>query len=98
MDEHMRTLPRGEELRKALRDRGLATDGLPKNANYAPLETAMQGLLLDSLRDERDECALETQKALARFTGKLVRATWAVAFASGALIVASIVQVIVMLK
>ena len=93
----MPTLPQGEELKKALRDRGIATDGLEKNANYQPFEAAMQERLLEVMRDERDERAVKNAEALTRFTRKLVTATWAVALASGALILTSIAQILIML-
>ena len=47
--------PTGDELRKELEERKLSTLGLPRNANGAPMETAMQSLLAEHLRDERDE-------------------------------------------
>lgn len=57
----------------------------------------MQELLLAALRDEREERALTNAEALTRFTGKLVAATWAVAIASGALILAAVAQIVLTL-
>jgi hypothetical protein len=90
-------LPIGPELKKALDDRGISTNGLPRNANGAPMETAMQELLLGALREERENRALKNAEILTKFTGKLVMATWAVAIASGALILATVAQVVLTL-
>jgi hypothetical protein len=84
-------------LQKALDDRRISTHGLRRNANGGPMETDMQELLLAALRDEREERALANAEVLTRFTGKLVMATWAVAIASGALILATVMQVILTL-
>jgi hypothetical protein len=90
-------LPTGQELQKALDDRGISTHGLRRNANGAPMETDMQEILLAAIRDEREERALANAEALTRFTGKLVAATWAVAIASGALILATVAQIVLTL-
>jgi hypothetical protein len=88
----------GQELPKAARERGISTDELPRNAMGGVLESALQERFLEVLRDERDERAVENAEALTSFTRKLVRATWAVAIASGALIVTGVVQITVMLR
>jgi uncharacterized protein YfaQ (DUF2300 family) len=90
-------LPTGDALTKELSDRNISTAGLARNMNGAPMETAMQEVLLQVLRDERDERAVSSAEALTGLTGKLVTATWAVAIASGALILVSIAQIVVML-
>ncbi len=66
-------LPQGNELKKAMADRGISIDGLQKNANYQPFEAAMQERLLDVMRDEREERALSNTEALTRFTATLSR-------------------------
>jgi hypothetical protein len=63
-------LPRGEELKKALDDRGISTRGLTVSAAGQPMEAAMQERLLEVMRDENAE-------ALTRYTRNLVRANWA---------------------
>lgn len=93
----MPRLPQGNDLIKALADRGISIDGLQKNANYQTFEAAMQERLLDVMRDEREERALSNAEALTRFTRNLVKATWAVAIASGALILTSGAQIALML-
>lgn len=92
----MSTLPQGAKLKQALADRGISVDGLEKNANFAPFETAMQQRLLEVMRDEREERAIANAEVLTQLTGRLVSATWAVAIASGALIVTSLVQIFVL--
>jgi hypothetical protein len=94
----MQKLPQGAELKEALAGRGISTDGLQKNALHTTFEAAMQERLLDVMRDERDERALSNAEALTRFTRNLVRATWAVALASGALILASIIQIVMLAR
>lgn len=61
------------------------------------METDMQELLVAAIRDEREERALANAEALTTFTRKLVMATWAVAIASGALILATVTQVVLTL-
>jgi hypothetical protein len=97
-DDFMLTLPQGANLDKALADRGISVDGLEKNANFKPFETAKQERLLEIMRHESDERAIANAEILTQLTGKLVTATWAVALASGALIVASIVQIFVLIS
>lgn len=93
----MPKLPQGDHLKQAMADRGISTDGLAKNANFQPLEAAMQERLLGVMRDEREERALSNAEALTKFTRSLVKATWAVAIASGALILTSLAQIVLML-
>jgi hypothetical protein len=93
----MPTLPQGEDLKKALREYGIATDGFEKNANGQPFEAVMQERLLEVLRDEREERAVKNAEALTRFTRNLVRATWVMAFATCALIVTGIAQILITL-
>ena len=88
----------GDQLKKALEKRNIATRGVSVNAPGAPNEAAMQAALAEHLRDERDELLLIATSDLVDFTKKLVRATWAVAFASAALVVATAVQIIAILK
>jgi hypothetical protein len=82
----MPTLPRGEELKKALTEHGIATDGFEKNANGLPFEAVMQERLLEVIRGDREERAVKNAEALTRFTRNLVVATWAIAFVTCGLI------------
>jgi hypothetical protein len=84
-------LPRGEELKKALDDRGISTRGLAVSTSGQPMEAAMQERLLEVLRDENAE-------ALTRYTRSLVRANWALAIASIALILTSLAQILLTIK
>ena len=94
----MTPLPVGEQLRKELLDRGISLTGIRLNANSEPMESAMQDLLRQALRDGREERAVLNAEAQTALSQRMVTATWAVAFASGVLILTSIVQIIAMLR
>ncbi len=87
----------GQQLKKALEEKNISTAGLPVTNLGTPTESAMQSVLAEHLRDERDERLTTATSNLADFTKKLVWATWAVAFASAALVIATVVQIVVTL-
>ena len=88
-------IPTGDELRKELEKRNISTVGLPANANNMPLESAMQNVLAECWRDERDEQLLAATTSLAGFTKKLVHATWMVGLATIGLVIATVALIVV---
>jgi predicted nucleotide-binding protein len=51
----MEKLPQGQDLKRALAERGISTAGLPVSVLGTPMEAAMQGRLLEVMRLEREE-------------------------------------------
>jgi predicted nucleotide-binding protein len=51
----MEKLPEGEDLKRALAERGISTAGLPVSVLGTPMEAAMQGRLPEVVRLEREE-------------------------------------------
>jgi hypothetical protein len=98
MGNEMIRRPTGTELDKALAERQISTAGLRLNANYTVLESEKQALLAEALRDEREERIAGETALLAGYTKSLKRATWALVVTSVALVLATVTQIVVVLK